>query len=163
MNVREHVDRWAQSEPRHFSRALFAPHWAQYFAGAGARTIATRIAAGTLHVAVPYDPNWSLTVDGSDVPSRRAFGSTLAFDVPTAGRATLTYDTPVARTLWLVVQMLVWLALLLAASRFRPARWRLRRPRPAQLADTSPVADLTAPIDAVAAGDVPSTGEEEPA
>ncbi|MBK8331902.1 MAG: glycosyltransferase [Acidimicrobiaceae bacterium] len=132
--------------------------------GAPSRGDATdQVEAGTLHVAVPYDPNWSLTVDGSDVPSRRAFGSTLAFDVPTAGRATLTYNTPVARTLWLVVQMLVWLALLLAASRFRPARWRLRRPRPAQLADTSPVADLTAPIDALAAGDVPSTGQEEPA
>ena len=53
--------------------------------------------AGTLHVAVPYDPDWHLTVDGEDVAGRRAFGSTLAFDAPTAGPATLAYDTlPVA-------------------------------------------------------------------
>ncbi|MDO8361746.1 MAG: glycosyltransferase [Actinomycetota bacterium] len=103
------------------------------------------VAAGTLHVAVPYDPNWSLTVDGQAVPGRRAFGSTLAFDVPTAGYARLTYDTPISRPLWLLVQLLVWLGLALAASRFRPAHLRRRRRR-LKLDDASPVADLTAPI-----------------
>ena len=35
--------------------------------GAPSRGDATdQVEAGTLHVAVPYDPNWSLTVDGTD-------------------------------------------------------------------------------------------------
>ena len=59
------------------------------------------IAAGTLHVAVPYDRNWQLIVDGQRVVGRRAFGSTLAFDVPNGGRATLSYQTDTNRTLWL--------------------------------------------------------------
>ena len=105
------------------------------------------VVAGTLHVAVPFDSNWQLTVDGVDVPARRAFGSTLAFDVPAAGRATLHYNTPVSRSLWVVLQLLVWLGLLLAASRLQPsqivARWR----RSAGVADTSPVADLSPPLE----------------
>jgi GT2 family glycosyltransferase len=107
------------------------------------------VTAGTLHVAVPYDANWSLTVDGKGVPGRRAFGSTLAFDVPTAGRATLSYNTPVSHVLWLLLQLCIWIALGLAASRFTLARWRGRsRPRRvAVLSDSSPVADLTAPLE----------------
>ena len=105
------------------------------------------VQAGTLHVAVPFDANWQLTVDGVDVPGRRAFGSTLAFDVPSAGTATLHYNTPISRTLWVVAQLLVWLGLLLAASRVQPsqivARWR----RSPGVADTSPVADLTPPLE----------------
>ena len=105
-----------------------------------------KVAAGTLHVAVPFDRNWKLTVDGASVPGRRAFGSTLAFDVPAAGTATLHYDTPVTRLLWVLVQLLMWLALAVAASTVQPSRWLVRR-RMLTLDDPSPVADLTAPIE----------------
>ncbi len=104
------------------------------------------VVAGTLHVAVPYDANWSLTVDGTKIAGRRAFGSTLAFDVPSAGRATLSYDTPVSRSLWLLVQLLMWVALVICASRVRPSLWRRRRRR-VGAADASPVVDLTAPLE----------------
>ena len=104
------------------------------------------VTAGTLHVAVPYDARWQLTVDGQRVVGRRAFGSTLAFDVPTAGRATLTYEADSQRSLWLTGQLVVWLALVLAASRFRPSRLLRRRSAPAEALDRTPVADLTAPM-----------------
>ena len=108
------------------------------------------VEAGTLHIAVPFDSNWQLTVDGVEVPGRRAFGSTMAFDVPVAGTATLRYNTPVSRTLWVVAQLIVWLALLLAASRLQPAQMVRRWRRSTGVADTSPVVDLTSPLDSFA-------------
>ena len=104
------------------------------------------VAAGTLHVAVPYDAHWRLTVDGQRVVGRRAFGSTLAFDVPAAGRATLVYDTDTNRSLWLLGQLVVWLGMALAASRLRPSHFMRRRPASGEVIDRTPVADLTAPI-----------------
>ena len=104
------------------------------------------VAAGTLHVAVPYDARWHLTVDGQDVVGRRAFGSTLAFDVPTAGRASLVYETDIDRSLWLFGQLLLWLGMALAASRLRPSQMFRRRSATGEVIDRTPVADLTAPI-----------------
>lgn len=104
------------------------------------------VAAGTLHVGVPYDAHWQLTVDGQRVVGRRAFGSTLAFDVPAAGRATLSYDTDTNRSLWLLGQLVVWLAMAVAASRLRPSHLMRRRPASGAVTDRTPVADLTAPI-----------------
>ena len=101
--------------------------------------------AGTLHVGVPFDLDWHLFVDGEEVVGRRAFGSTLAFDAPTAGDATLTYDTGWVRPLIVVLQILVIVALMFAASRVRSNY--LPRRRLARLADASPVADLTSPFD----------------
>jgi len=119
------------------------------------------VTAGTLHVAVPYDGNWSLSVDGATVPARRAFGSTLAFDVPTAGRATLSYNTPLSHSLWLMVQLLIWLALGLAATRFTLDRVRLRRRPSARVVDATPVADLTSPLAATDGDDLPWVSSEE--
>jgi len=130
--------------------------------GADIGNFAGDVTAGTLHVAVPFDSNWSLSVDGNSVPARRAFGSTLAFDVPTAGRATLSYNTPLSHSLWLVLQLLIWLALGLAASRFSPTHLRQRRRPAARSADSGPVADLTAPLVAAGVDDLPwATREEE--
>ena len=95
---------------------------------------------------MPYDARWQLTVDGQRVVGRRAFGSTMAFDVPTAGRATLTYNTDSQRSLWLTGQLVVWLALVLAASRFRPAQMMRRRTVTGAVLDRTLVADLTAPV-----------------
>jgi hypothetical protein len=103
------------------------------------------VTAGTLHIAVPYDANWKLTVDGRAVPGRRAFGSTLAFDVPIAGNARLTYDTRFLRPLWALLQLLILLALAVLGSRAQSTNLVPRR-RIAVLADTEPVADLTSPF-----------------
>ena len=43
------------------------------------------VSAGVVQLGVPYDPNWVLSVDGTDVPARRSFGISTAFDVATPG------------------------------------------------------------------------------
>jgi hypothetical protein len=54
--------------------------------------------------------------------------------------------------LWLVLQVLMWAALVAVASRLQPPS--LRRVRP-QLADATPVADLTQPIPPLDAEQLP--------
>lgn len=79
------------------------------------------VQAGTLHVAVPTDDRWQLSVDGQTIASRSAFGSTMGYDIPTPGTATLHYNTPTSRTMLLALQLVVWLALVMAAGRFQPS------------------------------------------
>ncbi len=101
--------------------------------------------AGVVHVAVPFDERWRLTVDGTEAPARTAFGETLAFEVPTAGTAQLEYRTSASRTAAIVAQAVAWIAVLLLAGRHR---WvgRLRaRGRRTGVVDSSPVLDLDAP------------------
>jgi GT2 family glycosyltransferase len=101
------------------------------------------VGAGTLHVAVQFDSNWHLSVDGRSIAPRHAFGSTLGFDMPAAGNAVLEFDTPLTRSLWVLVQLVLWTVLVLVAAQARLPR---RRRRVAQVADDGIVADLTAPI-----------------
>ena len=86
------------------------------------------VPVGTLHVSVPFDRGWQLRVDGQEVVGRQAFGSTLAFDIQTAGTATLTYQTASSVRLMLLAQALGWAVVALAATniRFRRSRdhWR---------------------------------------
>jgi hypothetical protein len=98
--------------------------------------------AGTLHVAVPYDAHWKLTVDGRNVPGRRAFGATLAFDVPAAGTGRLSYETSPLRLLIVSLQLLALMALAFAGSRVRSSNLVPRR-RIAAIGEVEPVADLT--------------------
>ncbi|MEQ1701084.1 MAG: hypothetical protein ABMA25_13300, partial [Ilumatobacteraceae bacterium] len=118
------------------------------------------VPAGTLHVAVPFDEGWKLTVNGVDIPGRRAFGATLAFDIPTAGTARLTYDTPITRTLWVVLQALLWLTMAVAASTLRPLDAIRRRRGSGRVTDTSTVVDMTAPLPDVAVGGLPWAGDD---
>ncbi len=85
------------------------------------------VTAGTVHLAVPYDSDWRLSVDGKAVASRVAFGSTMAFDVPAAGTATLAFESSGGLQLALLGQTLLWLGLLLAASRLDPRSMVRRR------------------------------------
>ena len=77
-----------------------------------------------MHVAVPFDTRWSVHVDGAEVPARRAFCTTIGYDVAAGGEARLRYDSPSSRPAVLVLQLAMWVALLLAASRVNPAAWR---------------------------------------
>jgi GT2 family glycosyltransferase len=83
---------------------------------------------GVLHVAVPFDDRWRLDIDGEAIEPRRAFGTTTAFDVATAGSATLSYDTASSRTLLLVVQAVLWGLALFAASKISVPLARRRGP-----------------------------------
>ncbi|MEI8240662.1 MAG: hypothetical protein WCI22_14710, partial [Actinomycetota bacterium] len=105
------------------------------------------VSPGTLHAAVQFDSHWHLTVDGHSVMARHAFGSTLGFDVTSGGAAVLSYDTPISRSLWVLVQFALWSALIVVAGRVRLPK---RRRRIVHLDVVEPVADLTAPIQPLA-------------
>ncbi len=72
---------------------------------------------GVLHLAVPFDSNWKLRVDGVEVEARRAFGVTTAFDLAVAGSAELRYDSPQSRSLFVALQVVLWLVVLFGATR----------------------------------------------
>ena len=98
------------------------------------------VPAGVVYSAVPFDQRWTLAIGGAVIRPRTAFGDTLAFDVPVAGTATLSYDTDVGRHLAVALQLAAWIALLIAASRLR---WNwFRRRRPLLGADDGPVLRL---------------------
>ena len=75
------------------------------------------VVPGVIHLAVPFDENWSLTVEGESIEPRRAFGVTTAFDVERKGIAVLEYSSPSMRLPLLFVQVALWLAMLFAATR----------------------------------------------
>lgn len=75
------------------------------------------VVAGVVHLAVPFDDNWSLTVDGESIEPRRAFGITTAFDVSQGGTAVLSYSNPGTRVPLLLLQVAMWILVLFAATR----------------------------------------------
>jgi hypothetical protein len=80
-------------------------------------TAVESIEAGTVHLAVPFDDHWSLDVDGTSVPARRAFGETTAFDVTTGGVGELRYESPISRLLLVFLQVAFWIVALVVVSR----------------------------------------------
>jgi GT2 family glycosyltransferase len=77
----------------------------------------SQVDVGVVHLAVPFDANWTLTVDGTELAPRRAFGLTTAFDVDEAGTAVLAYRTPGSRSVLLGFQALLWLVIVFVATR----------------------------------------------
>ncbi len=82
-----------------------------------------QVPAGTLHLSVPFSGAWSVKVDGKSVAPRPAFGVTTAFDIPTSGRASLTFEGSFFAQLMVLVQVLLWGVLVVIAFR-RPRRAR---------------------------------------
>lgn len=88
------------------------------FLGADATESSTdEVVEGVVHLAVPFDENWTLSVDGESIEPRRAFGVTTAFDIEQPGTAILSYSTPPSRSVLLLIQVIVWLAVMFAATR----------------------------------------------
>jgi len=93
------------------------------FAGFGADLVVTdEIEPGVVYFATAFDDRWWLRIDGDRITPERGFALTTAFDVrdlsgPAA--ASLGYDRPVTRTIWVVLQVLLWAVVLLAASSLR--------------------------------------------
>lgn len=75
------------------------------------------VEVGVLHLAVPFDANWSLSVDGVEIEPRRAFGVSTAFDISEPGVATLSYESPGSRSLFVMIQIVLWLLVLFGATR----------------------------------------------
>lgn len=87
-----------------------------------ARQVTGPVPAGLLNTSMRRDPRWSLSVDGVTVTPQPTFGFSQAYAVPADGTATFEYDTPATRTVWLVLQTIVWLALLAVAVDVVPRR-----------------------------------------
>ena len=79
----------------------------------------------TVHLAVPYDDGLTLRVGATDVKARVAFGGTTAFDSPTAGIAEINYDTSFGYQVQVVVQIMLWLALVIATFDIGRVRRRM--------------------------------------
>jgi hypothetical protein len=95
---------------------------------------------GVVHLGVPSDDRWALSVDGTAVDARRAFGETTAFDVTAAGVGEIRYDSPVSRTMLVLLQTALWIAALVVVSRIQLPSGRRRG-----LVETDePLIDLTA-------------------
>jgi hypothetical protein len=77
------------------------------------------VSDGVVHLGIPFDDAWTLSVDGTSVEPRRAFGETTAYDVASAGVGSLRYETSALRWLAVAVQTLLWLAAILIAARVR--------------------------------------------
>ncbi len=103
------------------------------------------VPAGTVHLGVPFDRNWTVRLDGAAVDSRPAFGSTMAFDIATQGTIAMRYETSVVRRLMVLVQALVWLVVIGVAAGVRVRRAR-RRIEPAT--GTQPVITLDPVLEA---------------
>ena len=100
---------------------------------------------GSLHDSVGKDQRWSLTVNGKTVAPRSAFGWSVAYDLPDGGEVWLRYDTSVSRHLAIAVQVVLWVLVLIATSRFRGwRRWLVQR-RQRRLDPATPVIRLDAP------------------
>ena len=84
----------------------------------------TRIASG----AEAASSSWQLRVDGADASRDDALGWANAFDLPRGGTATLTFDRPLSRWLFLVVQAGLWLFVISRVRRPTGARPRSEAP-----------------------------------
>ncbi|HSP30145.1 MAG TPA: glycosyltransferase family 2 protein [Ilumatobacteraceae bacterium] len=77
------------------------------------------VTSGVVHLAVPFDDSWSLSVNDNPAEPRRAFGETTAFDVPASGAGELRYETSAMRWLAVAAQIALWLAAFVIAARVR--------------------------------------------
>lgn len=93
-------------------------------------SVSAEVAAGTVHVAVPFTSRWKLTVNGAEVTARPAFGLTTAFDVAAPGQATVSYKRTSIHTLLVLLQFVAWcLVIFIAVSR---RKFSLRRAQSAE-------------------------------
>jgi GT2 family glycosyltransferase len=86
------------------------------------------VVPGVVHLAVPFDENWTLSVDDESIEPRRAFGVTTGFDVEQSGTAMLSYSTRSSRFLLVLIQMVMWLTVMFAATKVSLPLARRRGP-----------------------------------
>lgn len=79
---------------------------------------------GTVHLAVPYTGQWKVTVGGTDVPARPAFGLTNAYDIAGTGTLEVRFASSVFGSVVSAAVMVLWMAVLWVAL---PRRRRAAR------------------------------------
>ena len=109
---------------------------------AGRATQRLTVGGGVVSLAVPPSERWSLSLDGLRVPSRPAFGSITAFDVPetvAAGTtATLRFSRPFLHVVLVIAQFVAW-----ALAIFFALGFRLRRRRRVAVVTSGDAASLS--------------------
>jgi hypothetical protein len=66
-----------------------------------------------------------LIVDGSQKKFGASFGSVMSTEIAAGGRATLDYDSPLSRKLWVALQVLLWVIVIVAVAQPRRLRRRV--------------------------------------
>lgn len=124
--------------------------------------------AGVFHFAAAVDERWTLSVDGTVVESRPAFGYSSTHELTAPVTAVLEYRTDGARTLWVAVQAGLWALVLVATTRLL-GRLRVGRSVVATSAPTEPVIAIdddsvfeTPPLGAAARPAPPATDSPQP-
>jgi GT2 family glycosyltransferase len=87
---------------------------------------ANEVAPGVVHIAIPFDDRIRLDIGDMPIAPRPGFGVTTAFDVSTAGAGILSYEPDPSRGWWLASQMILWVAVLVAAAGARSPFGRRR-------------------------------------
>ena len=72
---------------------------------------------GVLHLGVPFDERWRVTLDGAGLLPRAGFGQTVAFDIPSGGEITVSYDALTVSYAFKGFIALAWFGAFLAATR----------------------------------------------
>ena len=91
----------------------------------GTRAADADVPAGVVHLGTPFDERWQLQVGGESIDGRPGFAVATAYDVGSAGSASLRFEQPLGRTIWIFAVAALWVLVLLAASRATvPARFR---------------------------------------
>ena len=91
----------------------------------GVVTFTGSLAAGTVVVADAATDRWTLRVNGSDVPRETVYGWASSYAVADPGAGSLSFDTPLARTLAIAGQAVVWLLAIVLLLRWKTSRrWR---------------------------------------
>ena len=90
----------------------------------GVVTFTGSLAAGTVVVADAATDRWTLRVNGSDVPRETVYGWASSYAVADPGAGSLSFDTPLARTLAIAGQAVVWLLAIVLLLRWKTSmRW----------------------------------------
>jgi hypothetical protein len=63
---------------------------------------------GTIHLAVPFSSRWKLTLDGNKIEARPAFGLTNAYDIASAGRIRLGFESSFFHSFAVLLQFAAW-------------------------------------------------------
>jgi GT2 family glycosyltransferase len=114
--------------------------------GDGANRWTGDVAPGTVYLSAPADGGWHLSVDGTAMPRRPAFGWANAFTVDRAGPATLGFDTPLTRPLVVAAQAALWIVTIVVAlrrSRRRTSGERQRHPAAHRVEEPPVIIELT--------------------
>jgi hypothetical protein len=97
--------------------------------------------SGRFHVGVPFDSRWTLELDGQSIKPKASFGTVMHYDIEVGGTGQLNYSNPLSRYVWVLIQLLLWVAVVVAIVK---PNWRRRQTRKKyDLPEIPPVVSLS--------------------